>query len=212
MSHAAVLVVPMIEVIQREGSIKAAVEWEMLSFSEEEWFGDGSRWDWYVIGGRFDGLLGGKNVVQMKELSIEAVRKQREGWIQKAYKSYTERPNNPFSDVQENESLEDYIARKLGDKNPLHTYAFLRNRHWHEAERMGWFGGTTYTECERKDLDKPVADPENWFGKCLYKNESMGSQVVCWNEPEEIWGEQFYRRFINPLKPEDTLVVVDYHV
>lgn len=214
MSHASLIVAPMAEQVAKLG-IEKAIEWEMKPFDEndcDECFADGSRWDWYVVGGRFDGMLGGKNFVQIKNLSLEAVEQTRRQWLAESYNRYTERANHPFSDVEKGETLEQYIARRKGARNPIHAYAFLRNRHWNEAERMGWFGTTTYTECERKDMDKPVADPEKWFGKCLFKNEEMGSRIVCWNEPEEIWSAAFYHRFIETLHPEETIAVIDYHV
>lgn len=210
MSHANVIVAPVLNQIEQVG-IEQAVQWEMEPFQESSWFEDGSRWDWYVIGGRWQGLLAGQNMVQMKSLNIEAVRKQRESWQKEAYNDYKSR-SSPFSDIEGDETLEQYIARKVGDTNPVHAYAFLRNRHWHEAERMGWFGSSTYTECERKDLDKVRANPDAWFGKCLHKDEKTGSQIVCWNEPSEIWMEQYFSRFIAPLASEETIVVVDYHV
>jgi hypothetical protein len=211
MSHASIIVAPTREQIDQLG-VEQAVAWEMEPFEESSWFEDGSRWDWYVIGGRWEGMLAGRNIVQLKDLSIDAVRKQREGWQKEAYENYKSRENHPFSDIEGDETLEQYVARKCGKVNPVHSYAFLRNRHWHEPERMGWFGTTTFTECERKDMDKVRANPDAWFGKCLHKDEKTGSQIVCWNEPYEFWQEQYFHRFIEPLKAEETIIVVDYHV
>lgn len=212
MSHAALIVAPTLEQVTKLG-IEEAIEWEMKPFDEgEEWFADGSRWDWYAIGGRFDGMLAGENIVQIKNLSVEECEKTRVAWLTETYKDYLGRPNHPLSDVEKDETLEQYIARRRAGCGPIHAYAFLRNRHWNEAERMGWFGGTAYTECERKDLEKPVSDPDKWFGKCLHKNEEMGAQIVCWNEPEEIWQANYYQRFIENLHPDNTIAVVDYHV
>jgi hypothetical protein len=213
MSHASVIVAPTVEQVKALG-IEKAIEWEMQPFDENkanECFADGTRWDWFVVGGRFDGLFAGKNVVQIKNLDLAACEQQRHEWLAEAYKSYTE-SKSPFSDIQEGEILEQYIARRRANKPPIHAYAFLRNRHWNEAERMGWWGMTAYTECELKDMEKPKADAEKWFGKCLYKDEENGARIICWNEPEEIWSSLFYKRFIEPLNPEETIAVVDYHV
>jgi hypothetical protein len=217
MSHAALIVAPMKETVEKLG-IEGAVSWEMEPFDENkgEMFADGSRWDWYVVGGRFDGILGGENVIQVKLLTLDAIRDRRVQWAEEAYREYVKYFEehgkvHPFTDVQEGEDLTTYIARRVKG-NGVHAYAFLRNRHWHEPERMGWFAMPAYTECERKDLEKVRANPEAWFGKCLHRDEATGAQVVCWNEPTEIWADHYFHRFIEPLHPDDTLVVVDYHV
>lgn len=56
MSHASVIVALSPEQIQEHGGIQEAVSWNMEPFDENgEWFEDGSRWDWWVIGGRYTG-------------------------------------------------------------------------------------------------------------------------------------------------------------
>ena len=57
MSHArAIVAIP----ADRANDVQSAIEWEMMPFDENgEWFRDGSRWDWYVIGGRYTGSLTG---------------------------------------------------------------------------------------------------------------------------------------------------------
>jgi hypothetical protein len=208
MSYASVIVAPMVGRVAKVG-IEKAVEWEMKPFDEKgTCFRDGSRWDWYAIGGRFDGLLAGKNVVQLKNLSLDAVEQVRRGWLAENYQRYAAEPKHPFSDIEEGETLEEYIERRRGGRGPIHAYAFLRNRHWNEGERMGWFGTSTATECGRKD----PTDPDKAFGKCLHKNKKMNAQIVCWNEPEDVWSQHYYRRFIEKLHPEETIAVIDYHV
>lgn len=271
MSHAAVIVAPSLEQINRMGT-ENAVAWEMEPFQEESWFEDGSRWDWYQVGGRFTGLLtgydpytdpanqetceicagsgirpGGKeqfgeewfkgcngcngchgtgkrvayrlqkhcgDILQVKRLDLEQLKAANRADYTKTFeRAMKEQADHRefLYDVKVGETLQDYLTRKV-ENVALSAAAFLRNRHWHEAERMGWFGGSTYTECERKDMDKVRANPDAWFGKCLHKDEKTGAQIVCWNEPNELWSELYHRRFIQPLHPEDTLVVVDYHV
>lgn len=208
MSHATVIVSPTVERVQELG-IEKAIEWEMLPFDEnDECFRDGSRWDWYVVGGRWDGELGGKNIVQIKNLDFDAIRKVHEGWYEEAYNEYSRESKHPFSDVLDGESREAYIARRLSEGNLINAYAFLRNRHWNEGERLGWFGGTAKTECE---IANPT-DPDQVFGKCLHTDEATGARIVCWNEPSEVWSRNYYHRFIEPLGPQETIALVDYHV
>ena len=209
------------ELLTLKGSLEAAVSWEMFPFDENlgedaGWFRDGSRWDWWQIGGRWTGIFGGRDVIQIKHLDLNAINETRKGWLREAfmdnYRFFQEHGKPyPFTEVQPDETEEQFLERKL-KTNPIHASAFLRNRHWHEADRMGWFGAHTYTECELKDMNKPKADPNAWFGKCLYKDEEHNARIVCWNEPYEIWSEEYYTRFVEPLQQDDTLVCVDYHV
>lgn len=56
MSHASVLVAVSPEEVKKHGSIQLAVVHQMEPFDENgHWFKEGSRWDWWVIGGRFSG-------------------------------------------------------------------------------------------------------------------------------------------------------------
>lgn len=162
MSHACVLVA--VDVVDPSDrlEVEAAVAFQMQPYDENgEWFADGSRWDWYQIGGRFTGIIK-DDIVQLKNVKRENIK--------------------PF-------------------------YAFLRERHWHEGLRLGWLGCNADTECEIKHAD----DPDVLTRRCLtIGNEN--SRIVTWQEPWELWKENFVKRFIDPLKPETVLVVVDYHV
>lgn len=208
MSHATVLVA----VEGPHEKVADQIAWEMEPFDEAgDWFSDGSRWDWYQVGGRWAGMLGTADILQVKNFSIDTAKSVQEKWLREAYADHLKNPGSPFSSVQNGESQEDFLRRRL-DAYHYANHAFLKNRHWHEADRLGWFGATAYTECERKDLDKPVADPDKWFGKCLYRMKEKQAQIVCWNEPTEIWQENFVHRFVEPLGPEAYLALVDYHV
>lgn len=215
MSHATVLVSPEIARVSELG-LERAIEWEMMPFDEnDEFFRDGSRWDWYVIGGRYFGRLHGGDVLQVKQLDIAKLHEERRRRLTEQYQEAYSRENldakmREFLYGVKAESLEEFIGRQ--PNVPLTAYAFLSNRHWNEGERLGWFGTSTFTECERKDLQNAKADPKNWFSKCLHKDEETGARIVCWNEPEEIWQENFYHRFVAPLEPERMIAMVDYHV
>lgn len=271
MSHAAIIASPTLESVLKLG-IEGALSWEMEPFDENgQWFRDGSRWDWYRIGGRYTGLISGydprrdpanyetcdmcggtgdraafrgeskenqhpsgcngclgKKIslkfafnahsgdhIQVKGLDLKKVLASDIANVtldfEEAMKSGDMHDREFRWGIRPEDTLQSYIDRVVG-KNPIRASAFLRNRHWHECERLGLFGASTYTECERKDMDEPKGDPANWFGKCLHKDEATGAQIVCWNEPHEIWNEFYYQRFVQPLGPEEHLLVVDYHV
>jgi len=212
MSHATVIVALTGVDPTNEQAVEAAVQFQLEPFDENgEWFRDGSRWDWYQIGGRYDGRLLGRNIAQRSELTKEKLADSRaarfgEIW-HAAEKELQENPDGKFVkstyDVDPREtSLEDF--KKQGRQGVLTAYAFLRNRHWNEAERMGWFGCSAKTECE-------IAGADTKDKKCVTKGEN-GARVVTWNVSEEAWDSKFYQRFVEPLPPDAVLVVVDYHV
>jgi hypothetical protein len=86
-----------------EGPLSGGEEqlaWEMEPFREYEdpEVGpiDGSGWDWYMLGGRRDGGLGGTNVVQVKMLNLDAVLAVHSGWYAELYQDNCDCPNPPF--------------------------------------------------------------------------------------------------------------------
>lgn len=98
-------------------------------------------------------------------------------------------------------------VKNLDPKQFKAAYAFLRERHWHEGERMGWFGAPARTECEMKNPN----NPESLTRRCVTTGDE-NAKIVVWNEPHEIWEQSYFQRFIKPLDQDTVLVVVDYHV
>lgn len=229
MSHASVVVALSKAIVEVDG-LETALEWQMEPFSENRddggWFADGTRWDWYQIGGRYTGNLDGydpyADPANEEICKLCAGTGIRPNGKQQFGEDWFIACNGCNGCHGKGKSTALQLKHHRGDILPVaavlelgkfkSAYAFLSNRHWHEAERLGWFGVSTMTECERKDLEKPIANPDNWFGKCLHRDEKTGAQIVCWNEPGEIWDEQFVRRFLRPLPSDTILVNVDYHV
>ena len=205
MSHASVLVA-----VAPTSDVEAAVAREMAPFDENgDWFGDGSRWDWWEIGGRFSGLLCPTDVMRRGDVDLAALGRAREAALRaafaKAKREAAKDPSFPVAmvyGVEPDETVEQYLARRTGGHPfPAH-YAFLHDRAWNESERMGWFGSRVRAECAVANTD----------GVCLY--EKKGAKVVSWNQPhdEADWPGKFYERFVEPLPPDTLLVTVDYHV
>lgn len=192
-------------------SLEAAIEYQMAPFDENgSWFEEGTRWDWWQIGGRYAGRFLGKDVVLKRDLDVEKLRVQREADIREGYKEAqaARKGDHPMDDkilelvfgVKPAETEDEYIARVLPETVPMTAYAFLRNRNWHEYERMGWWGASAKTECEIAGNDTHI---------CLHEKD--GAKIVSWNGAES-WDKMFWKRFIEPL-PDDTILVgVDYHV
>lgn len=213
MSHATVLIALAPEDIERAGSVEAAVDWQMQPFDENgHWFKDGSRWDWFEIGGRYAGRLLGANIRRRSELREEDLRDAQLKRADKLWAEWEADPNkDQFHRVHlyglKDEDTRDTLRERF-EQHLLTAYAFLRDRRWHEQERLGWFGVGARTECEVK----AAAHGEDYEGVCLHRDEATGAAIMSYGEGEEHWQRVFFRRFIKNLAPDTTLVMVDYHV
>jgi hypothetical protein len=211
MSHASVLVV----VDGPRDLVEDQVNEQMAPFQEESWFENGSRWDWFQIGGRYTGKLSdydpetdpeNQQVCDLchgtgKRLGMECENGCNGCQGKGVHTKWPTQWRHYDGDIQQVRDLRQMKPEKLA------AYAFLTGRHWHEAERLGWFGRSAATECELKDADYPLNN-----SKCLYTDEQTGARIINWQEPYELWAERFWQRFIEPLRDEQWIVVVDYHV
>lgn len=195
-------------------AIHAVVAWEMEPFDENgTCFKDGSRWDWWSIGGRYEGRLLGGEIIYRHELSDEAMAKAAEDRVRDWWPEYLEAQKAMSPDMLKfvwdlppDATLESEIERAKSKR--VSAYAFLRNRRWCENGRLGWWGATAKTECEVKAEEKG----DDFKGRCIHKDEASGAQIVTFNDDEGQWGQKFFDRFISDLEPNTMLVVVDYHV
>lgn len=210
MSHALCLVALTDAEIAEHGSLQAAVDFQMLPFDENgTCFKKGSRWDWYQIGGRFSGRLLGDNDRRRRDLTEDALRADQRDRAIKIWAEFTaELKKSPkmaraLYDMSEDETEASLVAKM--ESRTLSAYAFLRDRRWHEGERMGWFGGTARTECE-------MDQGEDYKGKCLHTDKKTGARIVTWAEEYDVWASRFYKRFVREMDPDAHLIVVDYHV
>lgn len=190
----------------REG-IEEAVAHQMEPFNErEEWFRDGSRWDWWVIGGRYDGGILDRNVVRRETVDADALARWNYEEAKRSYQRWVEDdlPEALLPIDLDEVTMEEY-AQQQGD-NKIVAYTFVKDRTWHEKARLGWWGATAKTEC---DLDH---DHDNGdFNICKFEDDETGGAILSHDDGED-WNEKYWKRFIEPLDPETILVVVDYHV
>ena len=72
-------------------AVEAETEEEAIMAAEGalEPYGDGQCWDWYAIGGRWDGILGGKNVLKYED-DPELWEKTIEGAYERMDSEYVE--------------------------------------------------------------------------------------------------------------------------
>lgn len=133
MSHAACLVI-VPGSVEVEG-VEAAVEHEMAPFDENgDFFKNGSRWDWWQVGGRYTGFLGDSNIVRRRDLDLgKLADERRRVRIEEWHKAQAEAHIGAraiLHGVRGAESLEDYMRRfepHLQPIIPVH-YSFLRAR------------------------------------------------------------------------------------
>lgn len=200
MSHALALVA-----VKMNGkTIEDAVLEQMSPFDESgEWFKSGSRWDWWQIGGRFSGRFGGPLYVTRSEITFESLNEIARRRLEQRWDEFERSDAGKSSGLRElligpGKTKQEFVERGI----PWSAWAFVSNRRWNERERMGWFGGSTPTECERTGKEH--------VKRC--RSKVGDAEVLTWNDDEETWKKKFWSRFIEPLEPDTTLVLVDYHV
>ena len=202
MSHAAVLVA--LNGATSLSHVDSAVYYQMEPFNENgEWFRDGSRWDWWEIGGRFSDLLPA-DIMRRDQVDLQGIRQHSaemiyEDW-QRGQKEENAELRKAIYGIEPGDTFEQYLERNQTSFPPF--FAFLRNRVWHERARMGWFGGTAQTECELAGEDSQ---------KCLHTDEHTGAKIISWGN-DQTWGVKFFDRFVRDLPGSTILVVVDYHI
>ncbi len=217
MTHFPVIVALTKEDLERsDGDVKAAVAAQLEPFSEGgEWFKDGSRWDWWVIGGRFsDRFAIGANAVLVSQLDPAArIAKARAGaaacWAEASARWEKEGKRSEAWDsiaygINPDDTEETLIERWAAASATLHASAFVVGRTWNEANRSGWFGTTIETaQAMTGDIDERQVLNSNVA-------ERGCAAIVAW--PNGDWRAEFERRFIAGLAADTTLVCVDCHV
>ena len=219
MSHASAIVAISPEQIREHGELYKAIEWNMEPFNEHEWFGDGSRWDWYTIGGRYTGKFIPDYNPETDPDNIEVC------WLCHGTGKRTDMvvfngcngcagTGKKVKFTSHWKSVGNIALRsKINHlEGKLTAYAFLKNRCWNELARLGWFGGEAATECEIRSKE---TTGEEYTGKCVFRNEELSSKIVSWQEnkkTETKWNDMFWARFIRHIPDDWTLVCVDYHV
>lgn len=217
MSHALLLVaIPESVIRQGRNAIEDAVDFQMAPYGENEWFADGSRWDWWVIGGRWTGCLDGydprddpRNIETCDLCNGTGTRRDavvlaspggvREGHCNGCSSSrggLGQRLKWPTCWAPH----DDWCAR---DAVPADRgcAAFLHDRHWHEAGRMGWFGSTIQDEADSSDGDLMR----------FRHDDGSESLLSTHNVDEDTWAD-IVQRLISEIPADRFLVAVDYHV
>lgn len=146
------------------------------------WENPNAKWDWWVVGGRWSGLLLTKNgewvdSAKIKDIDWEGMKKSA---ISKAKQNWEEakREDRPFRfliyDMREDDTEESYTERQA----KFRTFATLSlEGKWHEKGEVGWWACHSATPEEEKEWDSCYMDV-----------------------------------FINGADPELTITIVDCHI
>lgn len=130
-----------------------------------------SKWDWWVIGGRWDSSIPTKsdnkvNTVKISEIDFSPAQDEidhyAENWDVRVNGAEKTRHDYAYMDVPSKEQLlkvygtkENYIKAFAG----FSTYATLTpSGDWHEPGQMGWFGTSTATDASREEYKKNIKD------------------------------------------------------
>ena len=115
-----------------------------------------SKWDWFQIGGRWSGLIDGKDYSRIKDIDFDKLKPESPEF-------YNKNPvyQEAFATFEEYQNFEKYKF----------SYAVLDSKEnkWYEAGEMGWFAMTNSTyeseinhmkTCQK--LFTEVFDPKDW--------------------------------------------------
>lgn len=120
-----------------------------------------AKWDWYQIGGRWDGVLLAKleedetvqlwvNSYPVKEIDFEEMRKQRLKDLPPYHKTVYDSFWKPEYMLEQYPTEEEYIRRST----QFTTYAVVTpDGEWLEPGAMGWFGISAATTDDEREWD-----------------------------------------------------------
>jgi hypothetical protein len=145
-----------------------------------------SKWDWYVIGGRWPGLLKLKDgseadMARIKDVNFEPDEKlfkeALDFWDSYVLEQDKEKYQNTL--YKREYYLENYTRKGFArQQSTFYTRAVITpDGEWHEVGTMGWFGMSSESGHERTD-----------------------------------WADEWYDKFIKNENPEAILTIVDCHI
>lgn len=140
-----------------------------------------SKWDWWVIGGRFSGMLKDKSgkysdSMKLKDIDFtpeeEDVQYYKEFWEANIEQGKNPKPGEPYFSlykpeyyVEKYKTKENFIERM----SSFYTFALLTPEgEWLEPGKMGWFGMSSANTEEEYDWEKNYMNLLNEFDKECY--------------------------------------------
>ena len=107
-----------------------------------------SKWDWWVIGGRFDDYFSsGDNSVQLKDIKLFNVdgktTEELEAMYKRDYREWKKlitKGGTFYKPEYYQEYYPTFESYLISTKNPISHSVVDENGEWHEIGQMGWFG------------------------------------------------------------------------
>lgn len=124
------------------------------------WENPNSKWDWYQIGGRWNGMLltkDGERVdsAKIKDIDFETMRKSLEVKYKKYWDENPQGIERYLSGILEDDTEESYIKRM----STFSTFAVVTPAGiWHEEGSMGWFGVSSSTNEDKRSWTESYFD------------------------------------------------------
>lgn len=211
MSHAPCLVV--LDGSLKRSEVEQAIAEQMEPFSEEGkgWFGDGSRWDWYQVGGRFTGLLDGydpkKDPRNVETCNLCAgTGKRKDMVVVHGCNGCSGKGRQTKWPTQWAKHDGDVLRKRdIPKGHELPGIALLKNREWHEGGRMGWFGCKATAEGGAQEGEPSVV--------VMTDKRGVGqAKVVNYGLSDDAWREKIMPGLLADVPKDAWLAVVDYHV
>jgi len=186
-------------------AVEAETEEEAIMAAEGalEPYGDGQCWDWYAIGGRWDGILGGKNVLKYED-DPELWNKTIEQAYERMDASYKDCRDKVMGNAIHAEDVDDTgplgfpvqdkeeYAKRVTESNKNFGMAFSRLMEWERVPRdIQSLGDESMAAYYMKNLcdlamgrytfDTPLLDGQE---HCCWRT---GIDTRCEEKPSQQW-------------------------
>ena len=140
-----------------------------------------SKWDWWVVGGRWSGMLDGKDQAQLKEIpepllvddyNIKELRSK----FPKLYKLYRDLFTGRKEEFYKKEYFQEMyptFKEYIKAEKDFTTFAVVdENGEWHEKGEMGWFGMSSETPESANEWNR------KWYERFVKEKNLTGGLLL----------------------------------
>lgn len=184
-----------------------------------------SKWDWYVIGGRWGGMLQPGEVDQIRrdELDLvsmleEAQKRKRDNW-ETSLKKYGGSIEDFNKDRARYDELVSELKKQATRETPLYS---VIDQHPEASELRSKIGGVDYfygINNNTKTVEEHIATAVPFSTHAVltadgewYESGEMGWWGVVFDEKDEdVWEREFYK-MLNNVPGDYWLTIVDCHI
>lgn len=199
-------------------------QWEFNNGDWEEFstYNPKSKWDWYVVGGRWEGflkLLDGRevNAALIKEVDWAKMMAESRVAGEKSWQKIADvvgvdengrilQPARPWKDVMDNK----ITREEWSEQAVVKKFATIDN--------LGYFASVTDYAFTKKEYSNNSANNAITTYAVLLDGQWISKGEMLWfaisSESEEearVWSDSFYEEFIKP-NPNAMVTIVDCHI